>query len=362
MHRSGGTDTEGESDVAERNQHEPTAMENIGRVAARGFVVAGGVFWVVAAFSGPYVFNYTSLADSLRTAMWPFLATVVTLVIGWTHERLASTLLFGASTALLVWGFLSEWELGVWILMAFVLFSPILLAAILFLFAARAERRRTREAGVAPSTSRATGPESRGVSDESRGLLGARRPLLRVGVSSAAFGLVAFAVAVPLYYTASPSQCASCHSMEPYYESWHDSAHREATPNCLDCHVEPGFANYARYEIEFYGEIAGHLLGKDVEMAGVSTPGLESCQRADCHSLDREPSFSDDVFVAHAVHVEVELMECPDCHTGVVHEGVAGRSVIPPMEQCRECHEDRMGDCDYCHGEEPEETDAPDTH
>jgi nitrate/TMAO reductase-like tetraheme cytochrome c subunit len=339
---------------------EPSAAENAERLFARGFVVAGGMFWVVAAFAGPYAFQDTSLAESLATAMWPFLATVVTLVVGWRYERLAAMLLLAASAALFAWGIINEWEIGVWILMAFVMFSPLLIAAILFFLASRAEDKRLRAAE--PETSSVQTPSDEGVEGtERRGLRGWRRPALKVWLPGAAFGVIAFAFAVPVYYTATPSQCATCHSMEPYYESWRDSDHRSETADCIDCHVEPGFGNLVRYEIEFYGEIVGHLAGADVEMAGVSTPGLQSCQRSDCHALDEEP-FSELVLLEHEAHVQQEHLECPDCHDGVVHEGVAGRSIIPPMEQCSECHEDEMGDCAYCHEDGPPEPLAPDTH
>ncbi|MBM7867709.1 cytochrome c nitrite reductase small subunit [Heliobacterium gestii] len=36
-----------------------------------------------------------------------------------------------------------------------------------------------------------------------------------------------------------PELCASCHVMEPHYESWYHSAHR--TVNCNDCHTPHNF-------------------------------------------------------------------------------------------------------------------------
>lgn len=120
----------------------PSDTENIVRALARAFVVAGGVFWVIAAFAGPYVFDDTSLVDSLQTALWPFAATVVILLIGRAYEHLAAVLLFAASTAVLVWGVIYGWEIGVWIVMMFVLIAPMTVAAVLFLLAARAEYQR----------------------------------------------------------------------------------------------------------------------------------------------------------------------------------------------------------------------------
>jgi hypothetical protein len=121
---------------------EPKDTENLIRLLARVSVGAGGLFWVVAAFAGPYVFDNTSLAQSIRTAMWPFLATVAILAVGWFYEQLAAVLLTAASGAVLVWGVIYAWEPGLWIVMVLVLMGPMMLAATLFVFASRAEALR----------------------------------------------------------------------------------------------------------------------------------------------------------------------------------------------------------------------------
>lgn len=117
--------------------------EELERLFARVLVAGGGAFWAVAAFAGPYVFGHTDLAGSVRTAMWPFLAAVVTLGIGWTYERLAAVLLFAACAATVVWGVLYGWEPGAWMLMAVVLIGPMATAGLLFVLASRAEQRRS---------------------------------------------------------------------------------------------------------------------------------------------------------------------------------------------------------------------------
>lgn len=130
----------------DRQSDQVRPIESVGRVAARGLVIAGGAFWMIAAFAGPYVYEDMSLADSLGTAIWPFLAVVVILITGWTYERLASVLLFGASVAVLVWGLMYQWEPGVWVLMMLVLLAPMMSAGILFLLASDSEYRRSRAA------------------------------------------------------------------------------------------------------------------------------------------------------------------------------------------------------------------------
>lgn len=131
-----------------------TEIKRAGRVLARIFVVAGGLFWGIAAFAGPYVYQETSFAASIKTAMWPFLAAIVILVIGWTYERLAAVLLFGAAAAVPAWGVLYNWEIGVWLIMTAVLIVPMVLAGVLYILSARPESERI----PAEESQRATGP------------------------------------------------------------------------------------------------------------------------------------------------------------------------------------------------------------
>lgn len=112
------------------------------RLFARLFVAAGGVFWVIAAFAGPYLIGDMSLAESLRTAVSPFIATVVTLVVARYSEELAAVLLFAGASAVFVWGVLYQWDVSTWILMAAVLITPMVTAAVLFILAARAADER----------------------------------------------------------------------------------------------------------------------------------------------------------------------------------------------------------------------------
>lgn len=134
--------------MSENTIDHPSLLENLSRLTARGLVVAGGLFWVIAAFSGPYVYQGMSLTDSLTTAMWPFFTAIVILITGWTYERLAAVLLGGASAAVVVWGVLFQWEIGVWVLMSFVLIAPMMLAGILFLVSSNAEAHRLMPAAT----------------------------------------------------------------------------------------------------------------------------------------------------------------------------------------------------------------------
>ena len=42
-------------------------------------------------------------------------------------------------------------------------------------------------------------------------------------------------------YSMTPDFCRSCHLMEPYYQAWHASSHKNVA--CPECHFEPGLKN-----------------------------------------------------------------------------------------------------------------------
>ncbi len=183
----------------------------------------------------------------------------------------------------------------------------------------------------------------------------------RSWVPGTVFAVLFVTFAIPAYFTATPARCASCHEMEPYYESWQSSSHRAAASNCLYCHAKPGLLGFAMYELAFYREIVGHIAGAEVSSAGFEGPGTDSCQRDECHSLNREASNSGDLKINHRAHVVDEGLGCSGCHAGAVHEGVGGRLKVPPMETCKECHAEDMQTCEYCHAGKVL-PDAPGTH
>jgi hypothetical protein len=112
----------------------------IERGVARAFVILGGVFWGLAAFAGYYSYQETGFNAAFLAASIPLMATVVTLLVGWYSERAAALMLTAASIAVVYYGVITQFEVGVWILMTFALIGPMMTAAVLF-WAARRELR-----------------------------------------------------------------------------------------------------------------------------------------------------------------------------------------------------------------------------
>jgi hypothetical protein len=131
-------------DLAESRKNAPAKSPEDLRVRiavergfARGFVIAGGVFWSIAAFAGLLTFRESGMGAALLAAFYPMVACLATLAIGWYYERVTSALLAIASVAVVVWGVIYQFEMGVWMIMAFALIGPMATAATLFWAARR---------------------------------------------------------------------------------------------------------------------------------------------------------------------------------------------------------------------------------
>jgi len=109
----------------------------IERGVARAFVIGGGIFWSIASFAGLFSFRESGAGYALLAAFLPLAATLATLIIGWYYERVAAALLTVASFAVIAYGVIYQFELGVWIIMGLFAIGPMLTAAVLFWLARR---------------------------------------------------------------------------------------------------------------------------------------------------------------------------------------------------------------------------------
>jgi hypothetical protein len=118
---------------------------NIERLAARIFVAAGGVLWAAAAFGASFTYQGESVTDSVASAFIPLGIAVVAFLIGWFYENLAAVLLLAGAVVVVAWGVISGWEPGVWMIMIAVLVAPMVIAALLYMNAARMQKICTLE-------------------------------------------------------------------------------------------------------------------------------------------------------------------------------------------------------------------------
>lgn len=173
-------------------------------------------------------------------------------------------------------------------------------------------------------------------------MISLRKALALLVVMGVALAL-AGAAAIPL--TNHPKFCASCHTIEPSYDSWQASTHREV--GCVECHVRPGVAGFLEDKV-------GAGL-KDVATTVFGTPGephnlkshVESAVCLRCHQAilrvseiaERDlppPVKGVGLIMSHRAHMKAFAERgkgegCVTCHGRVVHgEPIKGYPIVIP--------------------------------
>jgi len=120
-----------------------TGSANTERMFARGFTILGGVFWIAAAFAGPYIYGGKNLAGAFGVAIFPLAFTVAVLAIGWFYERTVALILAIAAVGTVAWGVIQGWESTVWAIMLIFFVAPTVVSALLFYLAGSQAERAT---------------------------------------------------------------------------------------------------------------------------------------------------------------------------------------------------------------------------
>lgn len=158
--------------------------------------------------------------------------------------------------------------------------------------------------------------------------------------------------------------CENCHEMKPNLFTWEISSHSRI--GCLNCHtnIQKGDFLYKHWRGFFETPIA----------AKTFIPN-ETCNQ--CHSPNREMSFSRGKIVPHELHHR-KGVDCIDCHSSVSHFNISQRlraagvkdvSNFDPREAkkfrtdkpvgmavCMRCHngDKATNKCAACHSEPPQ--------
>lgn len=174
-------------------------------------------------------------------------------------------------------------------------------------------------------------------------------------IAIVAVGIFSYAA---LEFTSQPGFCYNCHEMHPAWNNWKNSVHAEVT--CNSCHIKPGFVNLVLHKMSSYKEIIAHFTVQNKPNppkihASELEPENEACSQ--CHSMNRQFSFSGDLKVPHELHIKKGLT-CPTCHSRVVHGDPDQRK--PKMEVCLTCHDGKKAPdkCGTCHTKKA----VPETH
>jgi hypothetical protein len=132
-----------------------TERMNAARIAARGFVIVGGIIWFLMLFAAATAARYANLTYGFEEVVragigaWaPFLVTVGVFVLSLFYERLAAVTLLVAAALTIVWGVVSGWsEAGIWATVLVVVVAPLVISAALFFLAANTQRACELEEG-----------------------------------------------------------------------------------------------------------------------------------------------------------------------------------------------------------------------
>lgn len=139
------------------------------------------------------------------------------------------------------------------------------------------------------------------------------------------------AAAIP--FTNQPTFCASCHTIQPSYDSWNRSSHKDVT--CVDCHVRPGLSGFIQDKV-FAGleDVAITFFGTPTEphnlQSHVDSSICLGCHRAilrvtEVSSRDLPPPVREvGLIMDHREHMEAfgkrdQGEGCTTCHSRVVH-------------------------------------------
>ncbi|NQT37482.1 MAG: NapC/NirT family cytochrome c [Planctomycetes bacterium] len=186
---------------------------------------------------------------------------------------------------------------------------------------------------------------------------------LRAAALGGAFGLmVGLMTAVSAMYTSRPEFCRSCHNMEPYYESWQNSSHKDVS--CVKCHFPPGAGEKLRGKMLGLVQLAKYVTSSEGPRPAAEVPDA-SCLRSGCHEsrlLAGRVEFQGVAF-DHRPHLgemrRGKKLRCTSCHSQIVQ----GSHMTVTTSTCFLCHfkdghlNEGLGACTRCHQIPEEEFD-----
>ena len=156
----------------------------------------------------------------------------------------------------------------------------------------------------------------------------------------AALILIVLPLGGATYYSTQPAFCRSCHIMEPYYQAWANSLHKNVA-SCVDCHYPPGAAQTILWKkFQALSQVV-----KYVTRTYSSKPFAEiedtSCLRSGCHStrlLRGKVISKKGIHFDHKPHLEGvrngRQLRCVSCHSQLV----VGKHIEVTWDSCYLCH------------------------
>jgi cytochrome c nitrite reductase small subunit len=147
------------------------------------------------------------------------------------------------------------------------------------------------------------------------------------------FGLAAYAVYIskaPSYLSDNPETCINCHVMNPQFNDWAHSSHRNVA-NCNDCHVPHNniFNKYFFKAKDGLRHATIFTLRTEPQVIYIRDEGKKAVQKncIRCHGRITGMEYLGSVLPAY--HNYLLERQCLNCHRETPHSRVNGLSSAP---------------------------------
>lgn len=156
-------------------------------------------------------------------------------------------------------------------------------------------------------------------------------------------------------YTSDPRICESCHVMEPYFDAWNESTHKDV--KCYRCHYGKGIRNFLRGSFHSFSEILPKYQPYRYLSANISDENCIQCHR-DVFSIPEVTTQIDGEIIHfnHSKHLleykrGIIKLTCVSCHSEIV----IGSHIAITNSTCMICHFEHtpsgfpVSGCPSCH-------------
>jgi len=125
-----------------------------------------------------------------------------------------------------------------------------------------------------------------------------------------------------------PKFCVGCHLMQPAYDTWASSEHKQL--NCHDCH----HLTIPEQNMLLVNFVL-HRPNSVPDRHGKVIISSKTCN--ECHTEGNATRINKSIF--HAKHVYMEQIECTQCHGEVKDDKSGLHHFLPTEKFCLKCHE-----------------------
>jgi len=152
------------------------------------------------------------------------------------------------------------------------------------------------------------------------------------------FSILILAV-VTAEITSRPSFCNTCHYMQPFYQSWKASVHKDV--QCTKCHFPPGIEGTIEGKMMGLVQVVNYISNSYTRRRPWAEIDDASCLQSGCHvkqKLNKDVLYKGLVHFNHKAHLTQnrrgKKLRCTSCHSQIVQ----GAHIVVTQTTCFLCH------------------------